>query len=151
MSAARIMRVGPEEYFAAAALATAVLGTHRAPSGKKTKPSNQLKSAPGRREKWKKEEKFRRGILKKIHGRKRNFKPPVFHHFHSAADRRNYAELLTATIVSNHTAGGGFRHTSALILKKSGPFSEKKVTRYIQFKTDPRWLSLNSPLTAVAI
>ena len=48
---AKIMRARREEYFAAAALASVVLGTHRAPSEKKTKPPNQSKSGSGRREK----------------------------------------------------------------------------------------------------
>jgi hypothetical protein len=47
---AGIMNVGNEKYFAAAALASVVLGTHRPPSGKKTGPTNQSKNSSGRRE-----------------------------------------------------------------------------------------------------
>jgi hypothetical protein len=65
-----IMNIGSEKHFAAAALASVVLGTHRLPSGKKTGPSDQSKTSPGSREKVKKEENFSRRILKKIRGKK---------------------------------------------------------------------------------
>ena len=44
---AGIMNVGGEKGFAAAALASIVLGTHRSPSAKKTDPSKQSKNRSG--------------------------------------------------------------------------------------------------------
>jgi len=54
---AGIMNVGSEENFAASALASAWLETHRPKSGKKTEPANQQKSQRHRRKNGKKEEK----------------------------------------------------------------------------------------------
>ena len=48
---AGIMNVRTEKCFAAAALASIGLGTHRPPSGKKTEPAKQSKKHPRRREK----------------------------------------------------------------------------------------------------
>jgi len=46
-----MMPVGREEFFAAAALASGGLGTHREPSCKKMKSATESESAPGRRQK----------------------------------------------------------------------------------------------------
>jgi len=64
------MKVGGEELNAAAALASIGLGTHRAPSGKKTERSYQLKNGPARKAELKKEEKLSQRILKKIKRKK---------------------------------------------------------------------------------
>ena len=70
---AGVMNVWSKTSFAAAALALVVLGTHRLPSGKKTRPSNQSKNRPGRREKTKKEEKFYSEAWKKTTPKKTEF------------------------------------------------------------------------------
>jgi hypothetical protein len=75
---AGIMNVRSKNYFAAAALASVELGTHGPPSGKKTRPANQSKNSPGRREKKTKEEKFSRRISKKIRGKKKQFQTGGF-------------------------------------------------------------------------
>jgi hypothetical protein len=59
---------------------------------KPRRPFNQ-KSASTKREETKKEEKFSRTKSEENYreedGRKRNFKPPLFHHFRPAADTRS--------------------------------------------------------------
>ena len=82
-----IMNVGSEKYFAAAALASVELGTHRPPSGKKIRPANQSKNGPGRRGKeGRRKKSFRAESPRKSERRKTNFKPAVFPRYHSAAD-----------------------------------------------------------------
>ena len=81
-----IMNVRSKTCLAAAAFASVMLGTHRLPSRKKTGPSNQSKNSPGRREKTKKEEKFRAEARRKSERRTNIFRPAVFPHYHSAAD-----------------------------------------------------------------
>ena len=55
-----VMPVGMEELIAAAALASLLLGTHRASSWKKIQPPVQSQTAPPRKNKTKKEEKLSR-------------------------------------------------------------------------------------------
>jgi len=76
--ASRIMPVGREEFFAAVALASGKRGTHRPPSRKKTQPATESKTASGRRQNAKKEEKSSRGIPKKITRKKTEFQTAGF-------------------------------------------------------------------------
>jgi hypothetical protein len=76
-----IMAVGSEEVFAAAALASGVLGCHRDPIRKKTKRPTQSQMARGRRKKIRRKKKFSAEPLKKITGKKTDFQtarnPPL--------------------------------------------------------------------------
>jgi len=64
------------------------IGTHRPQNGKKTGPFNQSKTVREEETKTKKEENFRAECRRKSNGRKRNLKPTVFPHYHSAADKQ---------------------------------------------------------------
>ena len=64
-----------------------VLGTHRASSRKKIQPPVQSQTAPRRKNKNEEGRKvFAQKEERKSPVRRRIFKPPLFHHFHSAAD-----------------------------------------------------------------
>jgi hypothetical protein len=72
------MNVRGEKCSAAAALASARLGLHRAPSGKKTQPFDQSKTDRKEDAKTKKEEKFLCTTSKKITGKKTEFQTASF-------------------------------------------------------------------------
>jgi hypothetical protein len=76
--ASGIMNVRCEENFAAAALASVSLGTHRAQNEKKTKATDQSKSGDQRKKKPKKEENFSARISKKINPKKTQFQTGGF-------------------------------------------------------------------------
>ena len=84
-----IVAVRREEDVTAAALASLVLGTHRAPNRKKNQPPVQIQTTALRKNK---NEEGRKVLAqeegRKSPGRTRIFKPPRFHHFHPAPDRR---------------------------------------------------------------
>ncbi len=75
---AGVMNVWSKTSFAAAALALVVLGPHRLPSGKKTRPSYQSKNRPGRREKTRRKKSFTAKLGRKRRRRKRNFQTASF-------------------------------------------------------------------------
>lgn len=101
-----IMPVRNEERFAAAALASGVLGTHREPSGKKTKPLTESKNGFQQKEKNRRRKKnFHGQLRRKSNRRRRNFRPPVFPHFHFAADTpaRAFPNFCGKVAISVHT------------------------------------------------